>query len=61
MSTCPKCGGRIIVVNSLRISQSRIRYRGCRQCGYRPPDNKRVVPLSLSSNSTSSQPTNSTV
>jgi hypothetical protein len=50
MSTCPKCGGKIIVVNSFTISQSRIRYFGCRGCGYRPDDNKRVVPLTASSN-----------
>jgi hypothetical protein len=50
VSTCPKCGGKIIVVNSLRISESRIRYLGCRKCGFRPHDNKRVVPLPASSN-----------
>ncbi len=47
MTTCPVCNAPIIVVNSLisRDRRSRIRYHGCRQCGFRPPDNKTVIPL----------------
>ena len=42
-----ECGGRFGVLNSIitRSRASRIRYIGCRKCGYRPPKNKLIVPL----------------
>lgn len=45
--TCPTkgCGGKVVVVQSLVIGDMRIRYYGCRTCGRRPRDNKRIVPL----------------
>lgn len=46
---CPTvgCDGTIIVVNT-EITEDgahRVRYLGCRKCGYRSDDNKRVVPI----------------
>ena len=46
--TCPKCGNGVYQVVNTRVSDERdvrIRWLGCRSCGYRPPDNKQVVPL----------------
>lgn len=42
---CPNCGGRLVVVNSFASGDYRVRYLGCRACGYRPPNNRLVVPL----------------
>lgn len=43
---CPHClKPAVQVVNSKVAGQSRIRYYGCGECGKRPPDNKRIVPL----------------
>lgn len=50
---CRACGqvtsvGRtpvIQVVNTEANGSVRIRYLGCRVCGYRPKGNKRIVPL----------------
>lgn len=41
--TCPECGSRVIVVNSRLLAGFRVRYYGCRQCGYRPDNNKVVT------------------
>lgn len=44
---CPRCGGRIGVLNT-RVSESgasRLRWLGCIDCGFRPDDNKQVVPI----------------
>lgn len=35
----------IQVVNTEADGTARIRYLGCRRCGYRPRDNKRVISL----------------
>ncbi len=40
--TCPHCGHCIIVVNTIQGREYVIRYLGCRECGYRPSDNKLV-------------------
>lgn len=41
-----QCGsGRIVVVKSEVRESSRIQYLGCRKCGYRPDNNKRVLGL----------------
>ena len=41
---CPRCpAGRLTVVNTKLIGSTRVRYVGCRQCGYRPDGNKIVV------------------
>lgn len=56
LTPCPQCracgrltpAGRvplIQVVNTEADGGVRIRYLGCRCCGYRPKGNKRVVPL----------------
>jgi hypothetical protein len=42
---CPQCGGVIQVVNTVIVGESRVRYYGCRQCGFRPEANKQTVPL----------------
>jgi hypothetical protein len=39
------CGGRIHVVNTRILGNTRIRYLGCRRCGFRPANNKVQVPL----------------
>lgn len=44
-SDCPQCGGVIRVLNSLILGESRVRYLGCGECGWRPEANKQVVPL----------------
>lgn len=44
-SECPECGGLVQVVNTVVEGSNRIRYLGCRECGWRPDDNKRVVPI----------------
>lgn len=45
LERCPKCNSVVQVVNTRIVGGSRIRYIGCRGCGYRPPHNKRIVPL----------------
>lgn len=42
---CPRCGGHIQVVNTKIVGENRLRYLGCRKCGYRPPQNKLIIPL----------------
>lgn len=44
---CPSanCRGKVVVVQTLVCGDQRIRYYGCRLCGRRPRDNKRIVPL----------------
>ena len=42
---CEKCGHRIRVLNSIVLPTNRVRYIGCPVCGWRPSDNKHVVPL----------------
>lgn len=44
---CPrrKCKGRIQVVDTAVKGDHRIRYLGCRMCGYRPVKNKIIVPI----------------
>jgi hypothetical protein len=42
---CPDCGARIGVLNSIPTEDLRVRYIGCKQCLWRPADNKRTVPL----------------
>jgi DNA-directed RNA polymerase subunit RPC12/RpoP len=44
---CPCGSGRIVVVKSevKKETKSRIQYLGCRHCGYRPDNNKRVLGL----------------
>jgi len=42
---CTKCDGRLIVVNTFVVGDERIRYLGCRQCGYRPKNNCQRIPL----------------
>lgn len=45
--TCPKCGDTIGVENTRVEGNVRIRLMACRNCGYRPEDNKQVVPIEL--------------
>ena len=47
-NVCEKCGARLQVVNTKIIGESRVRYYGCRDCGFRPPGNKHVLPLRYS-------------
>jgi transcriptional regulator NrdR family protein len=45
---CPNCKTGIYKVLNTRVSDEqdvRVRWLGCGCCGYRPPDNKQVVPL----------------
>jgi len=44
---CPrrKCKDYIRVVKSEVKGSYRIRYLGCKSCGYRPAKNKQIVPL----------------
>jgi hypothetical protein len=38
---CERCGWRLQVVNTrLYFGRLRVRYLGCRKCGYRPPNNR---------------------
>jgi hypothetical protein len=40
---CPKCGGRIKVLNTKPLGlSSRVQYCGCNRCGYRPDNNKLI-------------------
>lgn len=59
LTACPECraaqrltsAGKtpvIQVVNTETNGGARIRYLGCRLCGYRPRGNKRIVSLALS-------------
>lgn len=45
---CPHCGGNIQVVNTIPGHEYRIRYVGCRECGYRPEENTWTVPIAHS-------------
>lgn len=45
---CPKCpGGTYKVLNTRVVAgeEYRVRWIGCGACGYRPPENKQIVPL----------------
>jgi len=43
---CPACdAGSIQVVNTFVTGRNRVRYLGCRTCGFRPTGNKVVVPV----------------
>lgn len=44
---CDQCRGRLKVVNTeVRLDLDvRIRYLACNDCGWRPEDNKQIVPL----------------
>ena len=42
---CPRCEGKIQVVKTFVVGTDRIRYLGCRGCGYRPEDNCQRVPI----------------
>ena len=43
---CPQCqSARLQVLNSIVVSESRVRYFGCRRCGFRPEQNVVTVPL----------------
>lgn len=51
---CPTCQAnrvepppRLIVLNSRIRAGTRIQYLGCTRCGFRPPENKRIIPLSF--------------
>ena len=53
-SLCPTCQAngvdpapRLIVVNSRIRAGARIQYLGCTRCGFRPADNKRIIPLTF--------------
>jgi hypothetical protein len=41
---CPRCGSILQVVNSKVVGDTRVRYIGCRRCGFRPENNKTLVP-----------------
>ena len=43
--TCPKCAGLFAVLNTRIRGETRVRFVGCKSCGYRPPANKIVIPL----------------
>lgn len=44
-ATCPKCRLRkLVIVKSVTKGKNRIRYIGCKKCGFRPPGNKLVIP-----------------
>ena len=45
-TTCPQCNGTIQVLNTIAGDEYRIRYIGCRDCGYRPESNTWTVPIS---------------
>lgn len=40
-----RCGGRVGVVNTFVTGEVRVRYLGCRECGWRPEQNKQVLPV----------------
>ncbi len=43
--TCPQCGDRLQVINTRVVGEHRVRYVGCRTCGFRPPNSsKRDAP-----------------
>lgn len=43
---CPQCVvGVIGVIKSVVFGKYRHRYIGCRACGYRPENNKQIVPV----------------
>ena len=42
---CDRCGAKLQVLNTMIRHNSRVRYLGCRRCGYRPPGNKIAVAL----------------
>jgi len=42
---CPNCQRLCVVTHTKVVSDSRVRYYGCRRCRYRPDDNVRTVPL----------------
>ncbi len=51
---CPRCELHgitppplLIVINSRVRESHRVQYLGCKRCGYRPPNNKRIIPLTF--------------
>lgn len=46
--SCPDCGAAIGVLNTYVAGETRVRYLGCRCCGWRPPHNKQTLPLRFS-------------
>lgn len=46
---CPQegCDGRLGVLNTRVIGSERVRWIGCHACGWRPQNNKQVVPLAI--------------
>lgn len=59
LTPCPRClaaqllspsGKRplIQILNTAAHGGSRVRYLGCRRCGFRPRDNKRIIAVELS-------------
>ena len=43
---CPRCDAVLQVVNTKIVLSTRRRYIGCRNCGFRPPQDPFTVPLS---------------
>lgn len=41
----PGCGGRLHVYHTHCTADARIRYLECDRCGWKPDDNKQIVPL----------------
>ncbi len=39
---CGNCGGHLTIVDSRVKAGRRIQFLGCRSCGFRPDDNKRI-------------------
>lgn len=51
---CPRCLAaevepcpRLVVTNTRVRPPNRVQYLACSQCGYRPDENKRVIPLTF--------------
>ena len=43
--SCPACNHPVQVVNTKIAENNRIRYIGCRNCGFRPENNRQTLPL----------------
>lgn len=41
--TCERCGHSLQTVNSFVMAGHRVRYLGCRSCGWRPPLGAKLV------------------
>lgn len=42
---CPECGGLVGVLNTRVEEAHRVRWYGCRECGWRPAENKQILPI----------------